>query len=741
MNVKALSLFLCSFFLLSGMVLAQKEGLRIVDSRTGKAIAYAHIKVVELGSASSRFFVSDFEGNVRFNVEVPVQVQVSYVGYQALTDTILPGEKPLLRLLPEVFSLDEVVVTAQYNPGSSDKSLYRVNVINQLQMRRAAVTDLSSALRNQMNIRFTQDASLGTGMSLQGLSGEHVKILVDGVPVIGRLNGSVDLSQVNVQNARQIEIIEGPMSVIYGSNAMAGVINIITNELPEKSLTANAGTYLESVGKIDLNGGFSLSNGKNSIGLQAARNFFAGYSPEEDGRASLWKPKRQVSTDLDYRLMLKQVILKSRFSYFDELLLIRGSTSSPYYYKAFDNHFGTRRYTATVDLATKGANPLTLSNSLSVYNRVRTLYFNDLSIPEKWPLEYDTTGFGSLLSRGMYSLRTESGKLGSQFGYDVTHEWGTGERLDFNSPDITDVGVFATLQYTPVSWLAIQPGMRFIWNNRFEAPLVYALHLKGGAYKGFVFRASYAKGFRAPSLKELYMSFVDSNHDIKGNADLLPEYSENMQFQVTHRIEKVTYATETEVKLFYNNIQDQISLLPVLGAASELQYTYYNVDQTKTLGYTASLRSSLYPMLDLRIGWGTTGKASDYKEIEESKYYWTPEAGLDVTCRLEEMDLHLTASYKYTGRTTLLYITGDDELTQSIQEAYHNLDFTVLKSFSNKRLSVSSGLRNILDVKNITSTGGSAGIHSQGGSSVPVAWGRTVFVKITYGFQKNGKKK
>lgn len=741
MSLKAFSVTAGIFFLLSVMAAAQQEGFRITDSRTGKPVAYAHVKIVELGSATSRFFVSDFEGLVRYTLRVPVQVQVTYVGYQALTDTLRPGDKSQLQLLPEVFSLDEVVVTAQYNPGSADKSLYRVNVINQLQLRRAAVTDLTSVLRNQMNIRFSQDASLGTGMSLQGLSGEHVKILVDGVPIIGRLNGSVDLSQVNVQNARQIEIIEGPMSVIYGSNAMAGVINIITKELPGKSFAANAGTYLESVGKIDFNGGFSLSKGKHAVGLQAARNFFAGYSPVEDGRESLWKPKRQVTTDLDYRLMLKKVVVNSRFSFFDELLLVRGAASAPYYYKAFDNHFGTRRVTAKVDFATKSPNPLTVSNSLSMYNRVRTLYYNDLSVPEKWPLEYDTTGFGSFLSRGMYSLRTSSGKLGSQFGYDVTHEWGTGERLDNNSHNITDVGVFATFQYTPFAWLAFQPGMRLIWNNRFEAPLVYAMHLKAGAYKGFVFRASYAKGFRAPTLKELYMLFVDSNHDIKGNPELMPEYSENFQFQVSHRIEKTTYATETEVKFFYNNILDEINLLPVLGAENELQYTYYNVDQTKTLGYTASLRSSLYPMFDLRVGWGTTGTISGNEGIDKSKYYWTPEAGLDVTCRMDDIDLHLTAAYKFTGRTPLLYLTGEDQVTVAYQESYHNLDFSVLKSFFNQQLAVSTGLRNILDVKNILSTGASGGIHSEGGSSVPVAWGRTVFVKITYAFQKDEKKK
>ncbi|KAF0200579.1 MAG: iron complex outermembrane recepter [Bacteroidetes bacterium] len=715
--------------LLSG----QEMPVRVVDSRTGKPVAFAHVKATESGSKTSRYFVSDFDGFVKFTIDRPTVFQVTYVGFQAYNDTLFPGKGETISLLPEVFSLDEIVVTAQYNPGSADRSLYRVNVINQLQLRRSAATDLTGLLRNQMNIRFSQDASLGTGMTLQGLSGEHVKILVDGVPVIGRLNGSVDLSQINLQNARQVEIIEGPMSVIYGSNALAGVVNIIPNEIPGNSLTANAGTFLESVGIINFDGGFSLRKGKNAFGLQAGRNFFSGYSPEDGGRAKLWKPRRQVNADANHSLSLKKLSVKIRLSYFDELLLIRGDLLPPYFERAFDNHFGTNRITAKADISTKGANPFTASNSLSFYRRIRTLYYNDLTIPEKTPTEYDTTGFGSFLSRGMYSFRNESGKFGSQIGYDVNAEWATGDRIGNQTQDVTDIAGFATIQYQPLEWFSLQPGFRYAYNSRFSSPLIYAMHAKAGPHKGVMFRASYSSGFRAPSLKELYLFFVDVNHDITGNPDLKPENSNHVQLQLTHRIEKVTYATETEARFFLNNIENQITL----AETGDGSYTYFNLDQSQTMGYSVGIRSSLYPFFDLRLGWGSTGKANRFEGNESMKLYWSPEVTSEVTCRMDEIDLHITAIYKYTGKTTRIIMRADGQLDEGSMDAYHNLDLTVLKTFMNKRLAANVGVRNLFDVTNITSTGGSGGVHSGAGGNVPVAWGRTFFVKLSFNISKN----
>jgi len=79
-------------------------------------------------------------------------------------------------------------------------------------------------LSTELNIRTTHDGALGSSLTMQGLGGEHIKILVDGVPVIGRENGNIDLDQINLQNVDHIEVINGPMSVVYGSNALAGVI-------------------------------------------------------------------------------------------------------------------------------------------------------------------------------------------------------------------------------------------------------------------------------------------------------------------------------------------------------------------------------------------------------------------------------------------------------------------------------------------------------------------------------------
>ena len=76
----------------------------------------------------------------------------------------------------------------------------------------------------------TQDPALGSSLKIKGLSGNNVKILIDGVPVIGRMGGNIDLSQLNLYNIDHIEMVEGPMSVMYGSDALAGAINIITKE-------------------------------------------------------------------------------------------------------------------------------------------------------------------------------------------------------------------------------------------------------------------------------------------------------------------------------------------------------------------------------------------------------------------------------------------------------------------------------------------------------------------------------
>ena len=158
------------------------------------------------------------------------------------------------------------------------------------------------------------------------------------------------------------------------------------------------------------------------------------------------------------------------------------------------------------------------------------------------------------------------------------------------------------------------------------------------------------------------------------------------------------------------------------------------------MGYSASIRSSLYSIFDLRLGWGSTGVANQLPGETDMKLYWSPEVTSELTCRFDKIDLSLTGIYKYTGRTTRLMLGADGKFVEGFMDSYNNMDFTVLKSFMNKRLAVNAGVRNLFDVTNIVSAGNSGGVHSSGGSNVPVAWGRTYFLKLMFNISKNEPK-
>ena len=128
-------------------------------------------------------------------------------------------------------NLNELIVTGQYKPQSVKNSVYQVRVINNERIKQSGATNIQQVLNNQIGFRFSSDNTLGTSdVQLMGMSGRNVKILLDGVPMIDRGDIRESLNQVDINTIERIEIVEGPMSVSYGSDALAGVINIITKK-------------------------------------------------------------------------------------------------------------------------------------------------------------------------------------------------------------------------------------------------------------------------------------------------------------------------------------------------------------------------------------------------------------------------------------------------------------------------------------------------------------------------------
>jgi len=130
-------------------------------------------------------------------------------------------------------------------------------------------------LQNESNIQLGQDAVIGTSAIMQGIGGNDIKILLNGIPIIGRIGGNIDVSQIPMNNIERIEIIEGPMSVIYGSDALGGIINIITKDPEGKKLLINANTYIDNLKNYNSNASIQTRLNKNvPLSFSIGRQFF-----------------------------------------------------------------------------------------------------------------------------------------------------------------------------------------------------------------------------------------------------------------------------------------------------------------------------------------------------------------------------------------------------------------------------------------------------------------------------------
>jgi outer membrane receptor for ferrienterochelin and colicins len=228
-------------------------------------------------------------------------VLISYLGFVTITDTFQVAQDKVYYTGPVSQEINDVVVTGQYSPNSSQKSVYEVKVISAEMIKSKGANNLREALQNELSIDLGQDQVFGSSLGINGISGEGIKIMVDGVPIVGRLDGKLDLSQININNIERIEIVEGPLSVMYGTDAMGGVINIITKSFQPEKVNVQLRAYYETVGQynIDLSAGFSFR--KSQVFLSGGRYFFDGFTTADSiPRFMEWKPKEQYFADAKY---------------------------------------------------------------------------------------------------------------------------------------------------------------------------------------------------------------------------------------------------------------------------------------------------------------------------------------------------------------------------------------------------------------------------------------------------------
>ncbi|MEO1259697.1 MAG: TonB-dependent receptor [Bacteroidota bacterium] len=638
----------------------------------------------------------------------------------------------------DTLDLRTVVVTAQFAPTDSRETVNSVRILDQKTIEKKAAVNLLELLQTEANLRISQDAIFGGGLEINGLRSESVKILVDGVPVIGRLDGNIDLGQLPIQSVRQVEIIEGAQSLIYGSAASAGVVNLVTKSSQLHQLEGEVTGLTESNGFRSLNARAGTNMGKTSLSINGGTLRF-----EPDGdttRNQLWNPKEQKTARVLFTFSPnKNLNLRATGSHFSEEVTNLGEIRRPQFMPyAFDEYYRTTRN--DLNLNGDGWLPGNLywraTAGYNHFNRKRNNYRYDFESDTSELVTgagvQDTSIFTGLLFRGTLASSRKDRDWDFLSGIEIYRETGSGGRIldtaksenDFATA--ADLAVFGSLKYRFFKTFTVQGGARLTHNTRFGTALTPAVWMAWRPNRNWEMKASYANGFRSPSLKELYINFIDISHFIVGNRDLLPEKSHNFRLEINRKQQLENDWTVTlGANGFYNTVEDRI----ILAEFDELKFNYQNLAKWKTAGSGLTLSAKKWRRLSVRSTFILTGyfnTLSESRDVDELS--WSPDWANDVSFEFFESKAALTVWHKWTGATPV-FLVRDGETVEGEREGWHLLNASVQGQFLKKSLQLTAGVKNILDVTDIRTGGSSDSAHAGGNGRQAVNWGRSFFVQ------------
>lgn len=683
----------------------------------------------------------DFRGILRF----------SAVGFQTRTDTITKQLPATVALQPMTFAIDPAVVTGQYDPVSRADAVQKISVISRRDIDRIGAVTLRDVLQTQSTLNIVQDGQLGAQMNMLGLSGRHIQILIDGVPVIGRLDGNIDLDQLPLNNVVRIEVIEGPMSVEFGSEAVAGTINLITKD-PNAQKSVNVHAMTETVVRYTSGANLRLPFGKWALNASATRLLFNGFSPEENGRVLLWKPKEQLNGQLALSRNFGKLNARVSSFWLHETLWNEGAIQyDPYTEQlndstlavferpfARDETFITGRLNLRGDVNGKVGARGGLEGFVAFdrFSRQSENVIKDLSTLESLPVNdseaNDTAVFVSIQSRFSYR-HSLSDRATLSLGYDIKTERAEGKRIEDKRREISDYALFATAEIKAARNFTVRPGLRVIENTRYNAPLIPSLHLKWGP-GNTVIRASYGRGFRAPELKELHFLFVDSNHNIRGNDLLEAEVSDSYQLSFEYNALRGDRLWQPSVTFFYNDVRNLIDLA-LVDEETQL-YEYTNLGNVNTRGVNAgiSVKEERW-VVDAR---GSFILAENRFSSELTVENRILQGALSAEYRVKKLNTAFNLQANIFGRQPQNRVNEEGQVSQFELAPYSMLSLFVHQPLLKQRLRLSAGCENLLDVsfRNSAGAAASGGAHSSGATQLPVALGRLFRLSVQYEFVK-----
>ena len=567
-------------------------------------------------------------------------------------------------------SLQEVVVTGTGTQHLLKNAPVQTEVITQKMLRQYGGKSLEDILAGLTASFAFNEGDMGSQMQLNGLGNSYILILIDGKRIHGDVGGENDLGLIDPHNIEKIEIVKGAQSALYGSDAMAGVVNIITKKHTEKGVFVDNSTRYGSHNDLRQHNSLVLTFGdfSSQTNFQMQRNDGWQNTAEEYAEAMVLTDSKnktvnkfknwQVAERLTYK-PLKSLELYAEGSYYKKNILRPQNGTHPscdvYTYDLRYNNasasLGGKWYPRGEKSEVRGKRDyITLDvdwNKHAYYYDYTAKHYDYVLLQGEEYGDQNGEWFSVAMLPGQSKLQSDQQRvMGLLKGifylpYENTLNAGAEYRYDYlKAPERTETGtasdqtaaLYVQDEFNMLQWLNITAGLRLVDNRSFGlrlTPKISAMLSVGD----FRFRLGWSQGFKTPTVKELHYRYLhvmgSSTFFNIGNTNLDPQISNYYSANIEYRGRNFT----ASVTGYLNKLDNMIALVNV--SSGEIP-----------AGITTAY-----------LGDGSTNvQARMYKNMDDART-----CGLDFTLSYKVMKgLTLNAAYSYLDTKAHLY----DEKTE-----------------------------------------------------------------------------
>ncbi len=508
-------------------------------------------------------------------LEMPVKIEAGKKNYF-----------PNIRIKSKVEDIDEVVVTGTKTCKSLSNAPILTKLVSEKEIEQAGCVSALDAIETVMpGIQFSPDPH-GDNMSIQGLDNSYVLVLLDGERMVGETRGNVNFDRISASDIQQIEIISGASSVLYGSNAIGGVINIITKK-SKKRFEGKVDSRYSNFNTLSSNIRLGTKQEKYSIRFSGFRNSSDGYdlSPETPEIFTA-NPYVDYSATLKVKYNpVKRLAIEAHGTYFiHESLNPEKSIKS--------SHMRYHDYTVGGKIAYDFSEDHNLILGINTDQYDANSIFEKLndSISKKSDFRYHTI---NLTDR--YEV---SDKLELINGVEMNFEniyseslFGINEDKKDKRKYSNDFNVFSQADWKLIKKLELIAGVRYTRHTTFGNHFTPNLSLMYSPIQRLKLRGTAAYGYKSPSVKELYYNFDHQGmFYIFGNKDLKPENSRYASLSAEYTYHKVNISVSAYHNLIDNKIEMQYVYNDVL---NQNEYHHGNINKVEIQGIETSLNWAL----------------------------------------------------------------------------------------------------------------------------------------------------